>query len=65
MIGNARLHDWRNSQTLMDASEVVAHEIERRCMTVILDLLAVWIGQSGEPPHSHPNLQVHPLRIAG
>ena len=65
MIGNARLHGWRNSQSLMDASEVVVHEIERQCMMVILDLLAVCIGQYGEPPPSHPNLQVHPLCIAG
>jgi hypothetical protein len=34
-------------------------------MPVVLDLLAMGIRQSGKPPHSHSNLQIHPLSIAG
>lgn len=56
MIGNACLHRWRDPQSLVDASEVEMHGAEGQSMPVILDLLAVRIGQSSEPPHPHPNL---------
>lgn len=60
MIGHARLHRRSDAQGLMYPSKVVVHEIERKRMDMILDLLRVSIGQSGESPHAHPDLQIHP-----
>lgn len=44
MISNPRLHGWRNTDSRMNAGEVVVHQVERQRMPVIFDLLGMGIG---------------------
>lgn len=53
MVSNSGLHCGRNAQRLVDAPEVVIHEVQRYGMIKVLDLLAKVIGQTGEAAHSH------------
>jgi hypothetical protein len=39
VIANARRHRWRNPQRLMDAGEIVKHEVQGHGVRVVLDLL--------------------------
>ena len=56
MIRNPRLHGWRDAESLMDSSEIVKHEIEGKCVDMILNLLGVGIRQSCETTHIHAYL---------
>lgn len=47
MIGNARLHCWRDAQSLMNASEVVVHKVQCQGVAVILHFLTVCKGGEG------------------
>jgi hypothetical protein len=47
----------------MNAAIVVEHEMQRHCMPVICDLLAVGIRQSREPSHTHSHREVLPLDL--
>lgn len=49
----------------MNPSEVIVHEIEAQRVAVVSDLLGMSIRQSRKPPHVHPYLRNHPLRIVG
>jgi len=40
VIGYASFHSWGNAQGLMDAAEIVVHEIDSQGMRVILYFLA-------------------------
>ena len=40
MIGESRFHRWRHPQRLVNAAEVVVHEVQRNRVTVVLQLLA-------------------------
>lgn len=58
MLGDARGHRWRDLERLMDAAEIVIHEVQRNRRFVVLDLLAERIGQASEAAHSHPHGEV-------
>lgn len=49
----------------MDANESVVHVEQGNRMNVIFNLLAVRIGQAGEPAHIHPHVEILALHKAG
>lgn len=57
MICNASLHCWGNAQCLMDAREVVIHEVHRHGVFKVLDLLAETVGQSREATLPEPGTE--------
>ena len=48
MISDARRHRGRHAQGLMDAREVVVHEVERDRVGVVLDLLGEGVRETRE-----------------
>ena len=56
MIGNPRLHGWRDAESLMDSRKIVKHEIERECVDMILNLFGMRIGQTGKSSHAHADI---------
>jgi hypothetical protein len=48
VVGHARFHRRSNAQGLMDAAEVVVHEVERDGMLQVRQLLRERIGQARE-----------------
>ena len=58
MVGNPRLHRWRDSQRLMDSPEVVVHEVECHGMFQVLNLLGKRVREPGKAPHTHPHREV-------
>ena len=40
MIRNARFHRWRDAQRLVNAAEVVVHEVQRNGAFQVFDFLA-------------------------
>jgi len=55
----------RYARGLVDANEIVMHEMDRDGMSVVLGLFREAIRQPREPPHRHPHDQVLPLNVAG
>src|SRR5438270_11415925 len=51
-------------QALVRAGEVVGLEVQGDGRSVVLDLPAERVGQSGEPPYVHPHREVRPLDVA-
>ncbi len=58
MIHESSFHCWRNSQCLMNLAEIVVHVVQRDGMTVIVDLLAVSIGEASKAAHVHSHCLV-------
>lgn len=58
MIRDARFHRGGYAQRLMDAAEVVVHEMQRDGVRVVLDLLAEPVGQPCEAAHGHAHGQI-------
>ncbi len=54
VIRDAKLHEGRDAQGFMDATEVEMGAIERGCRFVVLQLLAERIGEASEPTLLHP-----------
>ena len=52
-----------NPKRLMDAHEIVVHEVNRDGMGVILGFFREGIRQPREAPHSHPHVEILPLGI--
>ena len=65
MICDSGLHGRRHSKRLVNPRKVVIHEVERHGVSLILNLLAEGIGQSGHPSHTHPHREILPLDKAG
>lgn len=65
MIADARFHCWSRPQRLVNAAEVVAHEVQRDGLSVVFNLLRERIGQSGHAANLHPRRQVLPVDRAG
>ena len=53
MVRNASVHRRRHADRLVDAAEVLTHEIERYGGGMVLHLLAERIRQARESPHGH------------
>jgi hypothetical protein len=49
----------------MDSAQIVVGDVERDRRDVVFQFLAKAIGQSREPPASHPRREIAALRIAG
>lgn len=65
MIGHARFHRGCNSQCLVNAAEVVVHEVERDGVLVILNFLGKSVRQTREPAHSHSHRQILAFDVTG
>ena len=65
MVRNAGFHRWRYAQRLMDATEIVVHEVQRHGMLQVLQLLAEAVGKPREAAHAHPHRQILALDKAG
>jgi len=65
MIGKASFHCGSHAQRLMDAAEIVIGVIDRNHVAVILELLGERVRESRESPHSHPEIQILSLDVAG
>ncbi len=65
VIADAGLHRWGYAQRLVNAPKVVEHEMQRYCVSKVLDLLAKTIGQAGKAAHAHAHGQVLALDVAG
>ena len=50
-IHKSRSHRWRSAKRLMDAAEVIKHEVECERVTMVLELLAEGIRQPRETAH--------------
>jgi hypothetical protein len=48
LAGHSGSHRWGHPQALMDANEVVMHEVDRDRMSVVLDLFREGIRQPGK-----------------
>jgi hypothetical protein len=55
---DASFHRRRAADSLIDAREVVMHEVQGDHMAMIRELLRVPIGQSGKPSHAHPHRKI-------
>ncbi len=55
VIGDLRFHRGSHAQRLMDAPEVVVHEVKGDRAFKVLDFLGEPIGQSREAAHAHPH----------
>ena len=64
MICHTCRHCGGHTQRLVNAAEVVVHEVQTDCMHVVLDFLAEAIGQPSESPHVHAHRQVLALHEA-
>ena len=65
MIADACCHGRCHAQGLLNAAEVLMHEVQRHRVLKVLDLLAEAVGQAGEPAHAHAHGQVLALHVAG
>ena len=61
---HAGRHRWGNPERLVDAHEIVVHEVQSHRRLVAGKLLGKRVGQSGEPPHRHAHGEVLPLDVA-
>ena len=51
VVGNPGLHGWCHAQRLVDAAEVVVHEVQRYSVPMVVHPFAELDGQTREPPH--------------
>lgn len=65
VVSDSSFHCRGNAQSLMNAAEVVVHEVERDGRDMVLNLLAECVGQPCETAHLHPHREVLPLDKAG
>ena len=61
MIANASFHRRGDTQRLMNAAEVVIHEVERERVLVVLDFLGECIRQPRKAAHVHPHRKILPF----
>jgi hypothetical protein len=54
LVGDAGGHRGRDFQRLMDAAEIVEHEIKRKRVTVVFQLFCEGVCEPGKPAHSRP-----------
>jgi len=63
MIANACFHRGRDAQRLVNAAEVVVHEVERERVLVVFHFLRECIRQASEPAHGHSHREVLALDV--
>jgi len=63
MIANACFHRGSDAQRLVNAAEIVVHEVERERVLVVFHFLRERIRQPRESPHGHSHRKVLPLDV--
>ena len=58
---HASCHSRSNFQRLMDADEVIEHEVQRQHVLMVFDLLAESISKARKPAHPHTHIQALPF----
>ena len=58
VVGDSGSHSRGNPQRLVDAAEIVIHEVQRNSVAEVFHLFGKSIGQPGEPPHAHAHGEV-------
>ena len=54
-VVHASPHRWRATERLVNAGEVLVHEVQCDCGGVVLDFLWERICQARKPAHPHPH----------
>src|ERR1022692_622024 len=62
-LTDPRFHRRGNAQGLVDANEVVVHMEQSQHSDVIFQFLAEGVRQPGEPPHTHPHVEILSLNV--
>ena len=64
MIREPRLHRWGDSQSFVNATEIVERKMQSNSSFQIVELLRERIGEACKPSHLHSHGQILPLYIA-